>query len=211
MGGGATFTKSTANMAPSIAEQSLELHLTSSHSIPALLAFLVTPFVLYYIGNIFWTTFFDPLSHVPGPKLWVAFPIRWISHIGGRLDQDLRTLHDKYGEAVRFSPNEVSFNTAQGWTDIYSFKNQPQLPKPPNRREPGRPPSIITANDADHTRMRRALAHGFSERALREQEGLMQGYIDLLISKLKDVAISGQPTNMVRWYVSRSSGNLLIF
>ena len=196
-------------MAPSIVEQNLESHLTSSHSIPALLAFLVIPFVLYYIGNIIWTAFFDPLSHVPGPKLWVAFPIvRWISLFRGRLDRDIRALHNSYGEAVRFSPNEVSFNTAQGWTDIYSFKNQPQLPKPATRSEPGRPPSIISANDTDHSRMRRALAHGFSERALREQEGLMQGYIDLLISKLKDVAVSGQPTNMVRWYVYRSSDDL---
>ena len=71
---GATFTEPTTDsMAPSITDQNVQLHLTSSHSIPALLAFLVTPFVLYYIGNIVWTTFFDPLSHVPGPKLWVAF------------------------------------------------------------------------------------------------------------------------------------------
>jgi hypothetical protein len=47
---------------------------------------------------------------------------------------------------------------------------------------------IIIANDADHTRFRKALAHGFSEKAMHQQEALVKVYIDLLIEKLRDVA-----------------------
>lgn len=188
-------------MAPSIADSPLDLQRSSAHSLTALFAFLVTPFILFTIGTAIYNAYFDPLSHIPGPKLWAAFPVfRWISGMRGTLDSDIRRYHNKYGKAVRFSVNEVSFNTSQGWTDIYSFKNTPQLPKPATRREPGRPPSIISANDADHSRIRKALAHGFSDRALREQEGLMQHYIDMLMSRLKDFALAKEPTNMVRYY-----------
>ena len=44
--------------------------------------------------------------------------------------------------------------------------------------------SIITANDADHARMRRLLGHAFSGKALREQEPLIQSYVHNLISGL---------------------------
>lgn len=36
-----------------------------------------------------------------------------------------------------------------------------------------------------HARQRRLLAHAFSERALREQEGLIRGYVDTMIGKLR--------------------------
>ncbi|KAF7911191.1 uncharacterized protein EAF01_002699 [Botrytis porri] len=43
---------------------------------------------------------------------------------------------------------------------------------------------IISSNDIDHARIRRALSHAFSEASLREQEPLMNVYFDLLIQKL---------------------------
>ena len=44
---------------------------------------------------------------------------------------------------------------------------------------------VAVANQLDHTRMKRLLAHAFSESALLEQEPLLTRYFDLLISKLK--------------------------
>ena len=41
------------------------------------------------------------------------------------------------------------------------------------------------ADHADHTRMRKVLAHAFTESALLEQEPLLTHYFDLLVSKLK--------------------------
>ena len=75
---------------------------------------------------------------------------------------------------------------------------RPQLPKP-YRREPGKVHSIINANDKDHARFRKALSHGFSERALREQEGLIKSYVDLLVEKLRGVAKAGGEADMVKW------------
>ena len=46
--------------------------------------------------------------------------------------------------------------------------------------------SQVDANEQDHTRFRRLLAHAFSEKALRNQEPVLQTYVNLLISKLHE-------------------------
>ena len=43
----------------------------------------------------------------------------------------------------------------------------------------------MTANDADHSCMRRLLSHAFSEKALKEQEVILQTHVDELIHGLK--------------------------
>lgn len=48
--------------------------------------------------------------------------------------------------------------------------------------------SLIDADDADHTRMRRLVAHAFSNTALQEQEALLNMYFDLFIDRMKSVA-----------------------
>lgn len=63
--------------------------------------------------------------------------------------------------------------------------------------------SILSANDADHARYRRLLAHAFSEKALREQEHLPLAYIDLLIRRLRDIVSAseddGAVVDIVKW------------
>ena len=61
--------------------------------------------------------------------------------------------------------------------------------------------SILSANDADHARYRRLLSHAFSERALRQQEHLVQSYIDLLVDKLRKRASSPDTAvvDLVQW------------
>ena len=114
------------------------------------------------------------------------------------MDAHILKFHARYGSVVRISTNELSFTGAKAWNDIQGYGVRPQLPKP-YRLEPGKTPAIINANDRDHTRFRKALSHGFSERALREQEGLIQGYVDLLVGKLKGVAREGKEVDLVRW------------
>lgn len=41
------------------------------------------------------------------------------------------------------------------------------------------------ANQTDHNRIRKLLAHAFSDSALLEQEPILTSYFDLLVSKLK--------------------------
>jgi cytochrome P450 len=154
-------------------------------------------YAIYIVCYAIYNLYFHPLHGFPGQKLWIAFPIlRHIAAIRGRFDERTRVLHEMHGPVVRTSPDELSFITAQAWKDIYGHGHI-QFPKwiaMPNREA-----SIISANDSNHARFRKALSHAFSGKALRDQEPLMNTYIDLVIEKMKDVA-SGQKTDVVKWY-----------
>lgn len=158
-------------------------------------------YLLYLCLSIIWTLYLHSLHNVPGPKIWIAFPIfRYVSLVRGRLDIDLRAFHNKYGEAVRFGPGEVSFITAEAWKDIYAHGHgDQQLPKV--LHSTSNPSDIISANNADHSRFRRALSHAFSVKGLQAQEPILLGYVNKLIERLKEIAKSPNPeTNMVKWY-----------
>ena len=90
---------------------------------------------------------------------------------------------------VRISPRELSFINASAWKDIHgnrpghlSFeKDDAVYRKPPNMI-----PSLLTANRVDHARMRRILGHAFSDKASREQEPVVESYVDMLIRNLHE-------------------------
>ncbi|GAD95590.1 hypothetical protein PVAR5_4236 [Paecilomyces variotii No. 5] len=96
----------------------------------------------------------------------------------------MKTLHDQYGDVVRIAPDELSFIDSTAWKAIYVSNG----------------PSITQSNDADHSRYRRLLSHGFSDSSLRGQEPIIKSYIDLLIRRLHERSVNGQLLNLVSWY-----------
>lgn len=103
---------------------------------------------------------------------------------------NVRELHDQYGPVVRTAPNTLTFVSAQAWQDIYGFpKGRPQIPKDLTWYLPegsNVPRALINADDADHARMRRLVAHAFSNTALHEQEQILTKYFDLLVQRLRE-------------------------
>lgn len=120
-------------------------------------------------------------------------------------------------------PNELAFTDPQAWKDIYGHRQgHPQFHKDPIQyavlKLVGRPwadsasssvgsvqdipgsTTLTMADDENHTRQRRALAHAFSQKALLEQESIIRGYVDLFVEKLKPFAASGQAINMCDWF-----------
>lgn len=147
-----------------------------------------------------------PLAKFPGPRLRAISSLPSIySLLRGRLGFDNKKLHDEYGPVVRVSPNELSFNSAQSWEDIYGFKtggrkNMHKDPIHVGSVDPLPGASTLTmADDTNHARQRRALSHSFSERALRDQEYIIQHYVDILITKLKSKADQAEEFNLVNW------------
>lgn len=122
----------------------------------------------------------------------------------GEWPRTLKQLHDRYGPVVRFTQDDVSFITAGAWKQIYGHKanGEQSFDKDLRLYRPSLSgaSSIITAKDADHRRMRRLLAHAFSEKALRGQEGIMKQYIDVLVARLPEKAQKGEVVDMVKWY-----------
>lgn len=145
--------------------------------------------------------YFHPLASFPGPKSWIAFPVlRYIAQCRGIFDQQMVRYHRYYGDVVRFDDGALSFATAQAWKDIYGYGHgQNQWPKQ-EFRPPGATDHILFSNDANHARFRKALSHAFSEQALRLQEDLIKGYVDMLIAGLREEAEHGKQVDMTMWY-----------
>lgn len=105
---------------------------------------------------------------------------------------------------VRVGPTDVSFITPEAWKTIYGHKNDASRSFEKDlrfyRQTPSGAPTIVGSKYEDHKRMRRLLAHAFSEKALRNQEGVLKYYTDSLIQKLSELAHQGKTVDMVRWY-----------
>lgn len=110
----------------------------------------------------------------------------------GKLAFDLRDLYAKYGPIVRIAPNELAFSEPDAWKDIYGHRvGAAQGAEEMDKyhtfyRTEGEVLSISSGDREYHGRLRRQLAHGFSERALREQEPLIGSYMSLLVERLRE-------------------------
>lgn len=123
--------------------------------------------------------------------------------MSGTGHKQLAELHRRYGEVVRVSPIQVSFNNPQAWKDIYGHRKTGQLEnqKDPTFYKLAAPSVIVAENSEDHGRQRRIMSHAFSAQALMEQQPIVHKYVDLLIKRLKELtADDGAVVNMVKWY-----------
>lgn len=114
-------------------------------------------------------------------------------------------LHKRYGPAVRIAPNELVFSSPQAWRDIYGHKKagEDEFPKYDGFYKilgSTVPTSLISSSREEHGLLRRQMSHGFSDRAMREQEPLIGTYVDLLISRLKDAARKNSKQDLREWY-----------
>ncbi|KAJ2998612.1 hypothetical protein NUW58_g262 [Xylaria curta] len=149
---------------------------------------------------IIYNLYFHPLSKIPGPQLWIAFPIlRRYRMVRGDCEFKIRDLHKKYGEVMRVSPDEVFFLDPQAWKDIYGHGHA-EFPKFYPEGVHMHPKKIISSNAQDHFRLRRAMLPAFSDKALTQQEPLIRTYVDLLIKRLREVSETTNCTNLVQWY-----------
>ena len=106
---------------------------------------------------------------------------------------------------VRTAPNELSFNTARSWRDIYGSRQGHRPFIKSGFYEGGsfaeQYGSIVSERDPiKHGHMRRSLAHAFSYRALAEQESSIQGIIDRLMGRLQDFEAKDEAFDIVRWF-----------
>ena len=168
---------------------------------------MLLQWALYLSGRIIYNVYWHPLAKFPGPKLDIStyVPYWWTTWVGNG-PMYAKKLHDHYGHVVRINPNTLLFDTAQSWKDIYGHRpSRVQLPKDTSfvAYEKDQPvPLNGQADDAEHARVRGLFSFAFSERAMREQEPLIMGYIDLLIQRLKARSqdlMEGE-VDLVRWY-----------
>jgi cytochrome P450 len=131
----------------------------------------------------------------------------------GNLVHDTKKFHDKYGPIVRLAPNELSFIDANAWQDIYGHRKRghKEFTKNPIWAQPAPNGvlSMINAKEEDHPRMRKPFVPGFSQKSLKAQEGIMQGYIDLLMRQLKKHIENGQPVVDIKDYYNWTTFDII--
>ncbi|CAJ2506367.1 Uu.00g004970.m01.CDS01 [Anthostomella pinea] len=153
---------------------------------------LLTLASLWVIYVIVYKAFLHPLNRFPGPKIakFTNAAHSWW-YLGGRQPFDLLELHKKYGHVVRTAPNELSFNSAQSFKDIYGFRHGHKPFIKGTFYEGGvfagrGVTSIVSERDpGKHAQMRRLLAHAFSNSSLNEQEELIISSVDRFIELVK--------------------------
>ncbi|KAI8965007.1 putative cytochrome P450 [Daldinia sp. FL1419] len=165
--------------------------------------------VVTEITIIIYNLYFHPLRNFPGPVLYRASRLPWaIKFATGSQAFVVQKFHDEYGPIVRIGPNHLSFTDPRAWKDIYGHRigsegGTNEMPKAHTftKTVRNRPDTILSLNREDHSKFRRALSHGFSDSAMREQEPMIAKYIDLLISRLREECDNGKKKlNIEAWY-----------
>ncbi|KAK8000942.1 Cytochrome P450 [Apiospora marii] len=182
---------------------------------PALLAGAAASTVFYVIFRLVYLAFFHPLAKYPGPFL-SRFTNARASYYAWRGDIhiDVWRCHEKYGDYVRYGPNQLYINTAKGLRDIYG-------PTTSNKYLKSSHYEVMTHQTAntfthrggkEHLRRRRIMAQAVSTKAQLEYEPRLAAHIQKFCNILlppsveKDVKAGeeedkswGQPTNVARW------------
>jgi len=150
-----------------------------------------------------------PLRNHPGPSYLAAsrLPIAY-AYFTGKATFLIKELHDKYGPVVRIAPGDISYANSEAWSDIFAnHATRPGgMPRDPSFfsmvDDESCMPTMLSANNAQHTRLRRAYSVAFSKRTLLEQETMIIENVDLLIQKLYET--DQQPTNITNLFIFTS-------
>ena len=176
--------------------------------------------ILYLTSKVLWRLYFSPLSKYPGPKLFAATSLVNTYYVfKATRVYKVAELHNKYGpvssprtcpsirqlirtQVVRIGPNELSYIDERVWKDIYGHhKEGGELQKHmPAINMIGGYGIFHNPSDADHARIRKLLSTGFSEKAIRDRESIIQGYISILVEKLKEKAERSEKLDATWWF-----------
>lgn len=169
-------------------------------------AAVIAVYLAYQILITVYSLYFGPLSKFPGPPAWAATNLPIVRMLwAGKDATTIHALHEKYGPVVRISPHELSFTSEQAWRDIYGHRTGAKDKVFEKERNFYALPvngvdSLITADNATHIRQRRILTHAFSNKALEEQEPLLQKWANVLVEKLREKADGVTRLDAVSYY-----------
>jgi hypothetical protein len=126
---------------------------------------ITTAFLCIFLHRFVLHPFFlDPLSRIPGPKLYAFTKWRLAKDDWGRRTHTIHALHKLYGPVVRISPTEVHFNSITALRTIYGagsgFERNGFYAM---FNVYGKRNLFTFASVADHAKRKRLLAHAYSK------------------------------------------------
>ncbi|KAJ5960900.1 uncharacterized protein N7479_008050, partial [Penicillium vulpinum] len=159
--------------------------------------------IFYLASKVIYNVFFHPLSRFPGPLEHKISRLAYVYRsMRGTLPFEMLEMHERYGNIVRIAPDELAFSHPDAWQDIMGHqKGQSEFSKANWFYHPiDQPSHVVNESREQHGRLRRQMAHGFSEKAMREQELMIRGYVDMLLDRLHEFCKSGTPVILSDWY-----------
>ncbi|KAH8888100.1 cytochrome P450 [Thozetella sp. PMI_491] len=155
-------------------------------------------FVLVFLtARFIYNAFFHPLASYPGPLVYSGSELpRLIQEWRGNTVHKWSELHERYGPVVRIAPGQLSYISLQAWKDIYGARTRSMLT--PAESSASHP--MISCDDVNHGRHRRAIAPAFSERALRSYDATLMSHVNALMARLEQARASKGHINLVDWF-----------
>lgn len=126
-------------------------------------------------------------------------------YIQGRQPFKLLELHNQYGSVVRTAPNDLSFNTAGAFRDIYNFRPGHETFIKSDWYDGGvfadKAHSIVSEREpGKHGHMRKYLSHAFSDKSLKAQEPLIDEVVNEFVSQLDVFGSKKGGIDIVVWF-----------
>ncbi|UKZ77543.1 hypothetical protein TrVFT333_005266 [Trichoderma virens FT-333] len=149
---------------------------------------------LYHLSIGFYNLTLHPLAGYPGPLLARSSTLWYARALArGTIAQDLLALHDKYGDTVRITPDEISFIDPKNWKEIYGYRGgKVEMIKDPRYHDTVKPtPTILTGDYDQHNYYRKVLSAPFSEIALKKNEHILHEFVDKWVYRVKEVGQNG--------------------
>ncbi|TGO14763.1 hypothetical protein BTUL_0048g00010 [Botrytis tulipae] len=128
--------------------------------------------------------------------------IRWGSNVDGTFPREVSRLHRQFGPIIRVGPNRIAVDGSIGYPEVYSLKAKGQagtFDKVHDYIFEGDNKTILGAPNELHRRLRRSLAHSFSDAAIREQECIIEKHVNMLVEQLTRKAELGESVNIMKW------------
>ncbi|KAJ5949319.1 cytochrome P450 [Penicillium verhagenii] len=132
---------------------------------------------------------FHPLAHFPGPWLAALTDSYTVYHcLAGDRHLDFLRLHQKYGPAVRFGPNRVSFCTDKAVLDVYGVRANTQKSQVYNAFTHffSVPASLTTIDRKAHGFKRRVTSSALSASAVKGLQDLILQNVRIFCASLQE-------------------------
>ncbi|PLB53537.1 cytochrome P450 [Aspergillus steynii IBT 23096] len=158
-------------------------------SISSLWAFLGL-LTLYLVVRSIYRLYFDPLSHIPGPKLSILTDLYEFYYdlvLGGRFLFHMEKWHEQYGPIVRINYREVHIIDPEFYDEIYAGGIRRRDKDPKFITGFGLPTSMVATVGHDHHRFRRNILNNFfSRRSVQELSPMIELRVQQLVQRLEE-------------------------
>ncbi|KAI9044814.1 putative cytochrome P450 oxygenase [Aspergillus affinis] len=145
---------------------------------------------VYLVVRSVYRFYFDPLSHIPGPKLSILTDLYELYYdivLGGRFLFQIEKWHEQYGPIVRINYREVHISDPEFYDEIYAGGAHKRDKDPKFVTGFALPMSMVATVGHDHHRFRRSILNNFfSKRSVLELSPMIDYHVQQLMHRLEE-------------------------